>query len=151
MLYKLITIFGLLFLKDKVHYRMSKILKNIPVLFLWLAGFIFMAHSIIPHDHHIPETFSNQDEKCPASNNKSNHSSRFPIHCHAFNDLTSEKSKTFHLSQNIQFSFLALIVSLNQFGIELQISCKSIIDLQKPAFDSYTLELSLLRAPPVLA
>lgn len=130
---------------------MSKFLKNLPVLFLWIAGFIFIAHSFIPHDHHIPDAFSNQDEKCPASNNKSGHSSSFPIHCNAFNDLASEKSKPYHLSQNIRFSFFTLITSFDRSDLELQVSCISITYLFKLVLDSYTLELSLLRAPPALA
>jgi hypothetical protein len=128
----------------------SRIFKNISVLFLWLSGFIFIAHSVIPHDHHNPDTFSHQDEKCPASDNKSGHHSAFPIHCHAFNDLTSEKSKPYHLPQNIQFSFFAFVTSVDRSGLELQVSCYNIIDLQKPVFTSYALELYLLRAPPAL-
>ena len=130
---------------------MSKILKNLPVLFLWIAGFIFIVHSFIPHDHHIPDTFSNQDEKCPASNNTSGHSSDFPMHCHAFNDLASEKSKPYHLSENIQYNFFALIISFGSSDPELQSSCINITYLFKPVLDSYILELSLLRAPPALA
>jgi hypothetical protein len=130
---------------------MSKILKNLPVLFLWIAGFIFIAHSFIPHDHHIPDTFSNQDEKCPASNNTSSHSSDFPMHCHAFNDLAPEKSKPYQLSENIQFNFFALIISFGSSDLELQSSCINITYLVKPVLDSYILELSFLRAPPALA
>lgn len=130
---------------------MSKILKNLPVLFLWIAGFIFIAHSFIPHDHHIPGTFSNQDGECPASDNTSGHRSDFPMHCHAFNDSALEKSKPYHLSQNIQFNFFALIISLSSSDIELESSCINITYLFKPVFDSYILELSLLRAPPALA
>lgn len=134
-----------------VYSIKRKILKNGSAFFLWLVGFIFIAHSIIPHDHHIPDTFSNQDEKCHESDNKSGHNSGFPVHCHAFNDLTSEKLKPYHLSQNIQKSFFVLITSFDISDPELQVSCINITYLFKPFSDSYILELSLLRAPPVLA
>jgi hypothetical protein len=130
---------------------MSKILKNVPVFLFWLAGFILCAHSIIPHDHHIADAFSNQGEKCPSSNSNSGHRTGFPIHCNAFNDIASDKSRSNNFSQNIQYSFFALSKSFERSDPELQVSCINIIDLQKPFFDSYALELSLLRAPPALA
>lgn len=130
---------------------MRKILKYISVFPLWLAGFTLSAHMFIPHDHHLAEPYSNQDKNCPAPNNKSDHKSGFPLHCHAFNDLASEKVRLYHVSQNFQFSFTFLNVLTDYNAPDLQNSCTSIIDFQKPIFDSYALELSLLRAPPALA
>jgi hypothetical protein len=127
---------------------MSKILRNVPVFFFWLAGFILCAHSVIPHDHHIADTFSNQGEKCPASNDKSGHSSGFPVHCNAFNDIASERARSNNISQNIQYRFVAISISFHRSYPELQISGINISCLQKPVFDSYALELYLLRAPP---
>ena len=130
---------------------MSKILKYVPVFFLWLAGLTLSAHLIIPHDHHIAGEFLNQDNNCPASNNKDDHHSGFPIHCHALNDLATEKSRPYHISQNVQVSFIEFSRFSDTSASELQLSCLSFFDLQKPVFDSYTLESSLLRAPPPIA
>lgn len=124
-----------------------KIFKYLSVFSLWIAGLTLSAHLLLPHDHHIADTSSNQDKNCPASNNKSG----FPVHCHAFNDLASEKSRPIQISQNIQFYFIAFSSLSDASDFELQIPCVSVIDLRKPVFGSFTLELSLLRAPPALA
>jgi len=126
---------------------MRKIFKYMSVFFLWIAGLTLSVHLLIPHDHHIADTLSNQDKNCPVSNNKSG----FPVHCHAFNDLASEKSRPFHVTQNIQFNFIVFNSFSDTSDFELQIPSVSVIDLQKPVFDLFTLELSLLRAPPVSA
>jgi hypothetical protein len=130
---------------------MRKILKHISVFFLWLAGLTMGAHQIIPHDHHLTDPFSKQDNNCPVSNNKTGQKSGFPVHCHAFNDLASEKVRPYYISQNIPDNFIAFNSFPNSTVFELQAFCSSIINLQKPIFDSYTLVLSLLRAPPTLA
>ena len=129
---------------------MRKCLKYTSVFFLCLAGLALSAHLLLPHDHHIVDTFSNQDENCPVSNNKSNHHSGFPIHCHAFNDLASEKSRPIKITQNIQVSFVTFGILTDTSAFKLHGSFISLTDFQKPIFDSFTLELSLLRAPPAL-
>lgn len=126
---------------------MMKILKSISVFSLWIAGLTLSAHLLLPHDHHIDDTTSNQNKNCPVSNNKSG----FPVHCHAFNDLTSEKSRPNQISQKIPFYFIAFSNFSDTSDFDLQIPCGGITDLQKPVFDSFTLELSLLRAPPASA
>ena len=130
---------------------MRKNFKYAYVFSLWLAGLFLCAHLIIPHDHHIADTFSYQEKNCPASDDKSGHHSGFPIHCHAFNDLASEKFRPYNFSHNIQYNSITIHRFSDAFTFELQISCVNIIDLQKPVLDSYALELSLLRAPPALA
>ena len=70
---------------------MRKTFKSISVFFLWLAWLFILAHQIIPHDHHLVESVSYRGDSCPLSNNKSDHHPEFPVHCHALNDLTSEK------------------------------------------------------------
>lgn len=110
-----------------------------------------IAHQIIPHDHHLTDSFSNQDKNCPASNNGTGHHSSFPLHCHAFNDLASEKFRTFQVSQNIQIIHISSCNFSDTSTFKLPVSYVSIIDLQKPVSDSFALELSLLRAPPVSA
>ena len=130
---------------------MSKILKYVPVFFLWLAGLTLSAHLIIPHDHHSAGEPLNQENNCPASDNNNNHKSGFPIHCHALNDLATEKSKPYHISKNVQFSFIESGRFSDISASELNLLFVSFFDLQKPAFDSFILESSLLRAPPALA
>jgi len=129
---------------------MSKILKYVPVLFFLLAGFTLGAHTVIPHDHHLADPNSIQDRNCSVPDNKSDHKSGFPLHCHAFNDLSSEKAKLYPVSQDFQFS-IVLSVLTEPVAFSLQNSCLTIIDFQKPVFDSYSLDLALLRAPPALA
>jgi hypothetical protein len=128
---------------------MRKTFKYISVFSLWLAGLIMSAHLIIPHDHHLADSFSNQDLNCPASNNHSKHPSGFPIHCHAFNVLSSEKLRPVHVSQNIQYIFISFSKFSDRSKIELPVSSVSIIDIQSPNLDPFALDLSLLRAPPV--
>lgn len=130
---------------------MSKILKYVSVFFFWLAGLTMSAHMLIPHDHHLADPYSNQDKNCTAPNNKSDHKSGFPLHCHAFNDLASEKIRLYHFSHNFQFNFTVFGVLTDSNKPILQRSCKCIIDFQKPIFVSYAPESPQLRAPPALA
>jgi hypothetical protein len=129
---------------------MKKFFKYISVFFLWIAGLALSAHMLIPHDHHLTDPLSNQDKSCSNSNN-SNHKSGLPIHCHAFNNLASEKSKPVQITQNIQPSFVTFGILTDTSAFKLHGSFISLTDFQKPIFDSFTLELSLLRAPPSLA
>jgi hypothetical protein len=128
----------------------GKIFKYMSVFSLWIAGLALSAHMLIPHDHHLSDSLSNQDKSCSNSNN-SNHKSGFPIHCHAFNDLASEKVRPVQITQNIQVSFVTFGIIINTSAFKLDASFISLPDFQKPVFDSFTLELSLLRAPPSLA
>jgi hypothetical protein len=130
---------------------MGKIFKNISVFFLLLAGLTLSAHLLIPHDHHIADTLSNQAEKCPVSNDKSDHKSGLPIHCHAFNDIFLEKFRSFHVYLNIQSNFIAITSLSYTVSFKLQVLCESVITLQKPVIQSYALKSSPLRAPPSLA
>ena len=130
---------------------MSKFLKYIPVYLLWLAGLTLCAHLIIPHDHHIADASVIEDENCPASERDSSHHSGLPVHCHAFNDLVSEKFRAYQILPDIQYNLNAFISPSDENTSDLHVYRVGIIDLQKPYIDSYTLELFLLRAPPSLA
>ena len=129
---------------------MSKIIKKIPVFFLWLAGLAIIAHIIIPHDHHLAGLFINQEDVCPVSNGKTGHSSGFPIHCHAFNDLASEKATKFVLTRNIPTNDISISGFPDASAFEFQVPRIMIYDIRKPFPDSPLLELSQLRAPPSL-
>jgi len=130
---------------------MRKIIKNIPVFFLWLAWLVIIAHSIIPHDHQFADSFTAKEDACPVSNGKTGHNSGFPIHCHAFNDLTSEKALTYFFSENIRYNDISISSFFDPFAFELQFLCTTIIDIRKPFPDSHLLDLSPLRAPPSLS
>jgi hypothetical protein len=130
---------------------MSKFLKYISVFSFLIAGLTLSAHQLIPHDHHSSDLYTNQEKNCPVSNNNSNHNAGFPTHCHAFNNFISEKFRPFQDSQNIQFYFFTFTSLFNTVNLRIQVHSESIITFQKPVIDSYTLESSLLRAPPALA
>ena len=130
---------------------MNKVLKYVPVFFLLLAGLILSAHMVIPHDHHITDPFSDQDRNCPSSNSHTDHKSGFPVHCHAFNDIATDKVRLCSFSPIFQFGCIDFVGLTDSLTPYLQVSNKRIIDFQKPVFDIYALEFSLLRAPPVLA
>jgi hypothetical protein len=130
---------------------MSKIIRNIPVIFLWLATLVMGAHLIIPHDHHLADTYLNQDDKCPVSSGKTGHGSGLPVHCHAFNDITSEKATTYFLKGNIRYNGISIGSFIDPFAFNLQYYCIIISDLRKPFTDSYLLNFSPFRAPPSLS
>lgn len=130
---------------------LSKVIRNIPVFFLWLAGLAVCAHLIIPHDHHLVQTVAGQHETCPVSNDKTGHHTGFPVHCHAFNDLASEKAATFVLKMNIQSDDITLCSIPDALAIKLQLSLISIFKSIDPLPDPYILKLILLRAPPSLS
>lgn len=130
---------------------MSKIIKNTPVFLLWLAGLAFCAHLMIPHDHHLGNTCSDQEDTCPVSNKKTSHSAGYPIHCHAFNDVASEKAISYHLIPHVQNQDVSIIGFLDGYTFDLQVACTTIFDIRKPFPDFHLLELSQLRAPPSLS
>jgi hypothetical protein len=130
---------------------MRRAFKYISSVAMWLAVTAIWAHMIIPHDHHISETFSDQEQNCPASNHQSGNKSEFPVHCHAFNDLTSERARSYHISQNNPDGFVALTTLPDDLVSEPQVACTRIIDFQTSIISSYLHKASLLRAPPSLA
>ncbi|TSA33951.1 MAG: hypothetical protein D4R64_13100 [Porphyromonadaceae bacterium] len=130
---------------------MSKIIKNIPVYLLWLAGLAITAHLIIIHDHHLADANSHQEDYCPVSNEKTGHSSGFPIHCCAFNDVTSEKATAYSLTRIVQCNEISICGFSDADTFEFQGPCITIFNLRKPFPDSYLLELSSLRAPPSIS
>jgi hypothetical protein len=129
----------------------SKIFKYISVLLLWVAGLSLSAHLIIPHDHHSVDTIIDQDEKCPASNHGSDNHQGFPLHCHAFNDLTSERSRPLQISDNVKFCFVTFSILTDTSSVISPGLSVSLKEFSKPFFDSYILKFSSLRAPPASA
>ena len=130
---------------------MRKILKYTSVFTLWLAGLTLSAHLVIPHDHHSADTFADQDETCPASKHSSDDHSGFPLHCHAFNDLTSERTRSFQLTEKHQFSFDSFNILTDNSSLILHSSFITLKEFSKPLFDTSILKSSSLRAPPALS
>lgn len=130
---------------------MFKNYKIIPAIFLWFAGLAICAHLIIPHDHHPADSFLSQAESCPVSNSNAAHHSGFPVHCHAFNDLASEKAITFILSDNIQRPDVSFKSYPDAFVFDLKTSTVKYSDIREPIPDHYLLEFSPFRAPPELS
>ncbi len=127
---------------------MSKIIKYVPVLFVWLAGLILIVHQVIPHDHHIASAYTDQDNKCPVTDQNSGDKTGLPVHCHAFNDLFQEKSRSFLISQNIQFSFIAPISNTDAEISLAQVKYKCIPELQESFKSTEPSDSGYLRAPP---
>jgi len=126
---------------------MIRIIKYIPLFFLFLAAFIFNAHMIIPHDHHAADADVCHEYSYPASNNSKGHHSGLPIHCHAFNDLSPEKIIFIILSRIHRADFESFHVFDDEVS-NLHISWIRIFDLIKQPVNSVIRELSSLRAPP---
>jgi hypothetical protein len=129
---------------------MSKVVRTIHVFLFLLAGLAICAHLIIPHDHHLVESVTSQDESCPVSNDKPGHHNGLPIHCHAFNDLASEKAISFLHKWRIQSDDTVFISNYDSVAFELQIPNIPVFNAREPFPDPYLLELSLFRAPPIL-
>ena len=118
---------------------------------LWLAVAAIWAHMIIPHDHHLGGSFSGEDLKCPASHQEQGHKSEIPVHCHAFNDLASEKARFFHFDHHIS-NIAGVVAILQDHPVCDPCLIGAIIpDDQTPDIDPYSGEPVLQRAPPISA
>jgi hypothetical protein len=84
---------------------MTRRINIIQVFFLFLAAAVFNAHMLIPHDHHLIDSGSCQDNSFTSHKTASSHHPVFPSHCHAFNDLTSDKAVDGLVLKYIQVSY----------------------------------------------
>jgi hypothetical protein len=130
---------------------MRKSLKLLSYGSLWLAVAAIWAHMIIPHDHHIIDNLADQEQNCPASNHENGNKPEYPVHCHAFNDLASEKAKSFHISQNITDGFIGSAWFSEDLIYVPSVPGIRITDFQTPFQSSSQHSLFLLRAPPYSA
>jgi hypothetical protein len=128
-----------------------KILKYIPGFFLLLAGLAVSAHAIIPHDHHLSESSASHDDTCPFSNDKPDHHKGFPIHCHAFNDLASEKIVMSLVPLVDRHNYIAIATVFDPFAFSLRFQSSSDSDYWELIPEPSLLEFSPLRAPPSLS
>ncbi len=123
---------------------MKLITKNTHILFLFLAAIVFNAHSIIPHDHHQFDS-----DICTSTRNPftDNHHPVFPMHCHAFNDMVSEKAVVVDHFQTLSF-FDAIPSDVQDISLA-EYSEPFNGDPEQPVH-SIPSELFSLRAPPSL-
>jgi hypothetical protein len=129
---------------------MIGIIRYMRAFFLFLAVIILNAHMIIPHDHHLADSNFCQEKKYPVSKDRTTHHPSFPAHCHAFNDLASEKAIVYNLIKYVKCPDFTPGSVLTQAVSNLQFSCGRIFDLFVLPVNSGILELSSLRAPPFL-
>jgi len=130
----------------------GKAFKNLTVFSLWLAGLVIIAHLLIPHDHHSGSGIFDKEDTCHSDNAGHKHKSPvFPLHCHALNDLTFEKTSTVFVADNNIPSCNLFIQSVIDSKITpFYSSCFKIRDYQIPLIDIDFIRLSHLRAPPSL-
>jgi hypothetical protein len=130
---------------------MKKVISKKSVLFLWAAWLLLTAHSIIPHDHHSQESFGAIENSCPASDHQSDHNSKFPGHCHALNDLTSEKALVYSFWGSLRYIDFIANDNASAANLESYLHSFILIELPEHLPVSHLLELSPFRAPPVLS
>lgn len=75
---------------------MKRFIEHIRIIFLSLSVSLLIAHSIVPHDHHNNEQAKCEQQTVPPGEHNSDHKG-LPVHCHAFNDLASEKAVNFYI------------------------------------------------------
>ncbi len=127
---------------------MYRIFKTISLFLLVIAGLTVIAHSIIPHDHHLADAYSGNGDSCPVSDNRPGHHPGLPVHCHAFNDLTSEKIVLNIVPDEIQLRNLGVINDCNHYFADLQSYTIKYYNVRILLPDMYGKEYSSLRAPP---
>jgi hypothetical protein len=130
---------------------MIRIVKNIPAFCLILAALVIYAHMIIPHDHHSADIDVSQEKKCPVSDNGKSHHRGLPVHCHAFNDLASEKAITFISAKNIKCSDLVSDCQVDLTFTGIRSNLTLFYDFTDFSTYSGIPVLSCLRAPPILS
>jgi hypothetical protein len=129
----------------------ARVFKYARLSFLLLAVTLLNAHMIIPHDHHQSDSDSCQQGSFPSSKQESSHHSGLPFHCHAFNDLTSEKAINHVVLKFIQIRDLIPASIIDTELSNIQFSRIRVYNAFKEPVNSGILELSSLRAPPSLS
>lgn len=121
------------------------------VFLFWLAGLTLSAHLIIPHDHHNSDSFSRQESNCPVSDDHHGKHKGFPVHCHAFNDLATEKEAR-HLFISLVQVNVAGFNCDNEFLLYALVSPFTFLsDKDHPLIKQFFVDSIPLRAPPVSA
>jgi hypothetical protein len=125
-----------------------RIIKNIQIFFLFLAGLVLNAHMMIPHDHHQADSDFCREISYPVSKTGSAHHQGLPVHCHAFNDLTSGKVTTSFFNKQTPVRDLILDCVFEGKVTERQFSVTRHVDVLNSSVAFGHPGLSSLRAPP---
>jgi hypothetical protein len=128
----------------------TRIVRNFGVLLILLAALALVGHMIIPHDHHLVESDVLQEGTCPAPDNSTHPHNGLPFHCHAFNDLASEKVISYFVSGNTQNRDFVTLFVFDFTVTDLKLSCSRFFEIHKLPVNSFILEFSSLRAPPLI-
>jgi len=130
---------------------MRNSIRNIPLVLLWIAGLAMGAHMTIPHDHHSADSYLHAEDFCPGSTEKGSHSTGFPVHCQAFNDVASEKATPYCFIADISCQDVSAIgfSDLNDFFLPYILT--PFVYIRIPFPDVCLLEIPSLRAPPLLS
>jgi hypothetical protein len=129
---------------------MSRFIKYFRVFFVWLACLVITAHLLIPHDHHLTDSFEANENACPVSDSNTGNHSHHPVHCHAFNDLTSEEARSFIIIKIIHQTLFAISSPDYSFPFKILLSDARIEESRQHFPENHFTEFSHLRAPPVL-
>jgi len=130
--------------------HMKRRINIIQVFFLFLAASVFNAHMLIPHDHHLVDTGICHENSSPSHKSANSHHPVFPAHCHAFNDLTSDKAVDCLVLKYIQVTDFMPGSVLYSAPHETLISLIHVPEISdKPESEGLTLSFSR-RAPPSL-
>ncbi|HEX7494819.1 MAG TPA: hypothetical protein VF346_11410 [Bacteroidales bacterium] len=127
-----------------------RIIRYMRTFFLFLAVALLNAHMIIPHDHHLTDSDFCQGKKYPVSKDRTTHHPSFPAHCHAFNDLASEKAIVYNSIRCVKYPDIIPGSVVVPAVSNLKIAWGMIFDFYVLPVNSVILELSSLRAPPFL-
>lgn len=125
-----------------------RIFRNIQKALLFVAAGVLFAHMIIPHDHHSSDYGVCEDSQCPLPRNNQDHNKRFPVHCHSFNDLASEKIISVIVVKCINFDEFIQGRIFDFSGNKITLSESISLKFFSLPFDLKIRELSLFRAPP---
>jgi hypothetical protein len=125
-------------------------MKSFRTLLFIFAVLTIFAHMVIPHDHHAAGSLSGVNDSCPLSGEKTGHHPLFPNHCHAFNDLASEKfTPVIRQFNNVSHVMLVPANDFVNYGLCEAAPANLAFAEHSPV--SYLTDQSPFRAPPYFA
>jgi hypothetical protein len=127
---------------------MMKNIKKVRTIFMCIAVLAIIMHMVIPHDHHQADSFACQDRECPVSDDNGGHHTGMPVHCHACNDLTSEKSVILVVVSHFESKCFIAGNSVHYMAPVLNQANYTENKISGNHTDSVYPGINLLRAPP---
>jgi hypothetical protein len=113
-----------------------------------IAVLAIILHMVIPHDHHLSEACAGEENECPASGKDKDHNHGGPVHCHACNDFTSEKSVILLVVNNLKSKCFLSENELHCKLPALHFAYFKEKDISGVLSDACLTSNNLLRAPP---